>query len=157
MVGQDSGVIVYPFHSGARSAHYVVGVLLCLLIITIPIGIWIMIAASRARVEVRQDAVVARFLTTVRIPFAEVSRLGYLNVQIIARGIGGVLARKKVGGDVAVNLCVIDTRGKQRKFMVSMYENYQDVLQRVSWATQKPLEPLTVGLLAPKWPEAPAA
>src|SRR6185436_1557557 len=76
---------VYPMHKGAKVALYIAGALMCLMVITI--------------------------------------RVGVLSVPIHARGLGGVLARKKCGGDNGVNLCVMDERGKTRKFLVSMFEN----------------------------------
>jgi hypothetical protein len=157
MVAHDPGLVVYRMHGGARSAYTIAGVLCCLLIIGIPFGVWLIVAASRGRIELRADSVVAVGLTTTVIRFADVHRLGFLNVPIVARGIGAVIARKKVGGDQAVNLCAMDARGKTRKFIASMYENYNDVFQRVSGATHRPVEQLAVGLMSPKWPEAPAA
>ncbi len=152
----DPHFAVYKMHSGAKTALNVVGVLCCLLIVAIPFGIWAFIAASRGRVEVRADGLVAYSLTTVAIKFAEVQRLGYLNRPVIARGIGGALARKKVGGDQAVLLGVQDSRGKTRHFCASMYENHGDLFQRVSYYTHRPVETLEQGAFGLKWPAGTA-
>lgn len=147
-------------HGGAKTAYYVAGGLLCLLIITLPVGLWIIIRAAKARVELRQDGLVQYGLTTVRMPFAEMARIGVLEIPIVARGIGGALARKKCGGDRGINFCMMNARGKTKKFVASMYENYGDFMNRTSQARQLPLEKMTMGTFKLEWPDnqqAPAA
>lgn len=148
---------VYPMHGGAKGAFYTAGGLCCLLIITIPVGIWFIIKAAGARVELSDTHVVQRGLTTVKIAFADVTRLGILEVAVVGGGIGGAIARKKCGGRTAIHLCTVDARGKNRRFMASMYGNYQEIIDRVAAATGKPVERLSMGVMGPKWPEAAAA
>lgn len=147
----------FRMHSGARTALYVAGGLTCLLIIGIPIGIWIILRASRAKVTIDQNGLVQHGLTTVRMPYAEVQRIGVLEMPIVARGIGGSLARKKCGGDVGVNLCIIDSRGKTRKFVASMYEDYASFMDEFSRTRGLPVETVAVGVFGFKWPPANTA
>lgn len=157
MTTADPNQAAYPFHSGARTAYIITAVLCLFLFVTIPLSIWIFIRLGACKVTVTSTGVNAKgIFSNIDIPFAEVQRLGYLQVPVIARGIGGVIARKKVGGDNATHLCVMDSKGKTRKFMASMYENHHDMFNRVSWATQRPVEQLEVGLVSPKWPPAQA-
>jgi hypothetical protein len=144
---------VFPMHGGAKTALVVVGVLLCLLIITIPVGIYIIIRVQGGRVELTRKALVARSIGTVRIPLDDVARVGICKVAVVGGGVGGALARKKVGGDEGVNLCVMDRRGKTRKFIASMYERHEELCAEVSSLTGKPLETVTLGAFSLKWPD----
>jgi hypothetical protein len=147
-----SGAIIYNFHSGAKTAVTVVGVLLCVLIITIPIGIYIIIRASGGRVEVTQEGLTAKAIGTKKFRFSEVSRLGVCHAPVQAGGIGGALARKKVGGDVGVNMCFMVGK-KTKVFIASMYENHQQMFDQVSQILGKPVEEVTIGALKLRWPE----
>lgn len=147
-----SNATIYNFHSGAKSALTVVGVLLCVLIITIPLGIYIIIRASGGRVEVNQEGLVAKSIGTKKFRFNEVNRLGVCHAPVQAGGIGGALARKKVGGDVGVNMCFMIGK-KTKVFIASMYENHQQMLDQVSQILGKPVEEVTIGALRLKWPE----
>jgi hypothetical protein len=147
----------YPFHAGAKSALTVAGVLTMLLIISIPIGIWILIRTAGAKVILHAEGLTARALGTVHVNYAEVARFGLLRVPIVAGGIGGALARKKVGGPEGINLCFLTKSGKTKKFIVSQYENWEEIVAEVGKALQKQPEPVGMGLFGPKWPEAPAA
>ena len=85
------------------------------------------------------------------------ARLGVVRVPIIARGIGGMLARKKVGGDEGVNLCFQTRAGKTRKFIASQYDRWEELINDVARRTGKQPETLKMGLWGPKWDEAKAA
>src|SRR3954449_9549146 len=106
----------YPFHAGARMALNVAAVLCMILVVGIPIGIWIMVRVSGAKVILDDKGLTAKGLGSLRVELADVARFGVLRVPIIARGIGGALARKKVGGDEGVNLCLQTKAGKTKKF-----------------------------------------
>jgi len=147
-----SNATTYNLHKGAKSALTVVGILLCILIITIPVGIYIIVRISGGRVEVTQEGLTAKAIGTKKFRFSEVNRLGVCNVPIIARGIGGALARKKVGGDVGINMCFMIGK-KTKVFIASMYENHQEMFDQVSKILGKPVEEVTVGALRFKWPE----
>ena len=129
------------------------GILLFILIITIPVGIFIIIMVSRARVEVTREGLTAKAIGTKFFRFSEVRRLGVCRAPIHARGIGGALARKKVGGDVGINLCFLMGPKKTKVFIVSMYENYQQIIDQVASILGKPVEEVTIGALRLKWPE----
>jgi hypothetical protein len=150
-------IAVYPMHRGAKTALYIAGGLTCLLIVTIPLGLFIIWRASRGRVELSAEGVTQYGLGSTRIRFSEVQRLGVLSIPIHARGLGGALARKKCGGPNGVNFCAMDRRGKTHKFVASMYENYGEIFERSSQATQRPVETLSMGALKLRWPDAAAA
>ena len=146
----------YRFHKGARTALIVAGVLCILLVIAAPIGIWIIVRATGGKVVFTRGGLVAKALFSVNIDFADVTRLGVCRFPIVARGIGGALARYKVGGDHAINVCVMTRAGKTRKFIASMYEDHEAMIEQISRAVGRPYEELTVGAFGVKWPQAAA-
>jgi hypothetical protein len=145
-------VMTYPLHAGARGAYMFVGVLLCILIIGIPFAIWAFIARSRGRMEVQGLEVRSYGFFTRRLDLSRARRLGVLEVPVHARGIGGAIARRKVGGDRAVHLCTMDEQGRKANILVSMYERFPEVIQLAQRMTGLPLEEVKVGALGPKWP-----
>ncbi|MBT8493387.1 MAG: PH domain-containing protein [Deltaproteobacteria bacterium] len=148
---------VYPMSSGAKMAYTVVGVLLCILILTIPVGIYFIIRARGGRVEVTGEGITARGIGTTTIGWADTTRLGVLEVRVVARGIGGWLARKKTGGPTAYHLCACDRSGKTRYFMASSYDGWQNLIQQAAATRQLPLETMSMGWKGPKWPDTAAA
>jgi hypothetical protein len=144
--------LVYRLHSGARTAMIVVGILLIFLIITIPFAVYVFVRTAGARMEIGPDALVFRNLMSKRWKLSSVRRLGIMSTPVIARGIGGYLARKKVGGGDAVHLCAIDERGKKQTMLISMYERYPEIVQQVQARTGLQLETLQPGAFGPKWP-----
>ncbi len=144
--------MTFPLHGGARGAYMVLGVLLCLLIVGIPFAIWAFIARSRGRVDVRGMEVVSVGFFTRRLDLSRARRLGVLHVPVYARGIGGAIARRKVGGDQAVHLCTMDEQGRKANMLVSMYERFPEIIQYGQRVTGLPLEDVQVGALGPKWP-----
>lgn len=147
----------YPLHKGARSALNVTGVLCCLLIIGIPLGIWIFMRVKSARVWLADDALkVTNVFSSAGFAYRDVARIGVLRLPVVTGGgIGGALARQKVGGDEAVHLVAKTSDGKQHAFMVSMYEDWQQVIDEVGVRVGKPLETLVGGALgvgSAKWP-----
>src|SRR5262249_13120695 len=94
--------IVYPLHKGAVSALTAAGVLLILLIVTAPFGIWIIYRARNGSVVLGETSIVARAIGTVRIDLTQVDRIGIAKIPVVrgggvGGGIGAALARKKVG------------------------------------------------------------
>lgn len=144
--------MILPLHAGARGAYLVVGILLTILIIAIPFAIWAFVVRARGRIEVHGSSITAYGFFTRRWDLRAARRLGVLRVPIYARGIGGALARRKVGGDHGVHLCMIDDRGKKATLLVSMYENHGAIIQHAAASTGLPLEDVQVGALGPKWP-----
>jgi hypothetical protein len=152
-MNQSSGPsLIFPMHAGAHTAFNVVGVLLILLFVTIPVAIWVFIRSARGRIEISGSEVILRSLFTRRWTLANIRRLGVLAVPIYARGIGGALARKKVGGKDAIHLCAIDDRGRKSTLLVSMFERYPEIIDHVAAVTRLPVEEVKVGALGPKWP-----
>jgi hypothetical protein len=149
----------YRLHSGARSANTVVGVLCCLLVVGIPLGIWVFVRAAAARVKLGAEGLsAANVFASTNWAWRDVERLGVLRVQVVTGGgIGGALARQKVGGDHATHLVAKTKDGKTRSFMVSMYENMDEILGEAERRAGKPLETLEAGMLgvgSAKWPSA---
>lgn len=144
----------YGFHKGAKVALNIVGVLLILLVFTAPIAIWVFWRVSKGNLRVTQSGVRASALFTVAFDFAEVARLGVCRVPVVARGIGGALARYKVGGDHAINVYVLLRNGKKKSITVSMYEDHEAATAQISTALGKPYEPLEMGAFGVKWPAA---
>lgn len=144
--------VEYRFHEGARSSLTIVAVLCFVLVAAAPIGIWLLLRVSKGKVMISPADVVARGLGTTAFRFDEIARLGVQEVPIVARGMGGALVRRRVGGDKALHLVVKTTAGKTRRFIVSSYENHRDIIAKVSEGTRKPCEKLETGPLGAKWP-----
>jgi hypothetical protein len=143
--------VVYPLHAGAKAALNVTAFLLILLVITIPFAVYVFVRTAGGRIEVTGDELIFRNLVTKRWKLASLRRLGVLAVPIIARGIGGSLARKKVGGDKAIHLCAIDDRGRKMNVLISMFERHQEIVQQVAGITRLPVEEVKSGAFGPKW------
>jgi hypothetical protein len=146
-----------PLHKGARSALRIAGILCILIVMAAPFGLWILWRVARGALTLTDKGVTARALTTVAFDFADVARLGVCLVPIVQRGIGGALARQKVGGDAGVNVCVILKSGKKRQITISMYEDHQTAMDIISKAVGKPYEQLEMGVFGIKWPDSAKA
>jgi hypothetical protein len=148
----------FPLIPGARTAMIVVGVLLCLLVFTIPLGIWVFWRLSKAKVVLTPEGLVARnVFSTTQFAYGDVARLGLMQVEVTTQGgMAGALARDKVGGDGgALHLIVQTTDGRNRSFMVSSYQNAQDILDEVEQRVGKGYEVVTpgaAGAIGAKWP-----
>jgi hypothetical protein len=147
----------FRLHKGARTALNIAGILCIVLIIAAPFGIWIMLRVAGGKLILGAQGLVAKALGTVQYDWKDVDRIGLVSVPIVARGIGGMLARQKVGGDFALNVCVLLRSGKKRMFTVSMYEDHQAALEQITAAVGKPYEDLKMGVFGVKWPDAKAA
>jgi len=144
----------YPLHEGARTSLMIVAILCIVTVVASPLGIWILIRLLGAKVRISESGLVARgIFGTVSLAFGDVARLGVMEVPITARGLGGALVKRRVGGDKAINLIVKTWSGKTRRFVVSSYESHQDIVGEVMLRARKPCETIRVGLFGPKWPE----
>ena len=149
--------LVFPLHSGARSSLKVAAVLLILLVFTAPLGIWILVRVSRGDLTI--GAAEARGISVsgmgqVSVPLAEVERLGIARVPMMSGGgIGGALARRKVGGAEAVNLCFVLRGGKRRMICASMFEDHERAIEAIAARTKREVEAFEVGLFGVKWPK----
>ena len=150
------GTTDHRLHPGARSALTVAAVLCMILIVGIPFGVWILIRVSGGKVSFDDRGLTARALGSLRVDFADVTRIGLLRVPIVARGIGGALARKKVGGNEGINLCFQTRAGKTKKFLVSQFEHHEEIVAEAARRVGKPVETLKMGLISPSWPKLAA-
>ncbi len=143
----------YRLHKGARVALYIAGALCILLVFAAPFGIWILLRTASGKLSISGQGLVAKALTSVRFDFLDVARIGICRVPIHAKGIGGALARQKVGGDHGINVCVILQNKKKKQFTVSMYEDHEAALAQITKAVNKPYEELSMGAFGVKWPD----
>lgn len=144
----------YPFHKGARTALVVAGVLLCVLCLTIPVGLYFIWRVLKGGVTLTSSGVQVNGLTNDSFEFADVQRLGLLRVPMVARGIGGILANMRLDNQgYGLNLVVKLRNGKERKFLLNQFERHQELTERITKASPVPVEELTMGILGPKWPE----
>jgi hypothetical protein len=147
----------YPLAKGARTAMLVVGVLCCLLVVALPVGLWIFYRLSKARVVLAPEGLEAiNIFSTTRFAYADVARLGMFEVAMAkGGGAAGALGREKAGGDAATHLIVQTKDGKNHSFMVSSYENPQIILDEVEQRLDRPYEavvPGAAGAFGAKWP-----
>jgi hypothetical protein len=147
----------YPLHAGARSALNITAVLCCLLIVGIPLGVWIFVRARSARVALTDEGASAtNVFSSTAFAWRDVARLGLLKVAVVTGGgMGGALARQKVGGDEATHIVARTNDGKLHSFMASSYESLQEMIDEVGRRAGKPFETLTPGALgvgSAKWP-----
>jgi hypothetical protein len=143
------------FHAGARSAYRFTGILLCITIIGLPFGIYILMRAASCVVTVGPDGLASKAVfSSCSFAFADVRRLGVLAVHMPAAGIAGHFARKKVGGNAAIHLCIQTAAGKKKNFMVSMYEHHEQIVDAVSRRCNLPVETVKMGAFGPKWAAA---
>jgi len=142
----------YRLHGGARVALYIVAALCVLLVVAVPIAIWVAIRTAGGKVVLSANGVVAKGLLTTEFDYADVARLGTCKVPIQAKGLGGALAKQRVGGDNAINVVVKLKNDKTRKFIASSYEKYEEIMATISQRIGKPYEELTVGVFGMKWP-----
>lgn len=136
---------------GAKRLFAILGILCCLLVFLLPMGVVLLVMAFRSRVELDDDSLTAVGLRTVTMRRGEVERVGVLRVQI-----RGLLLRIKVGGGEGVNLCWIDRAGQSRRVLLSTFERCGEILAHAAGLAGCPVETLTVGALGPKWPERPS-
>jgi hypothetical protein len=144
----------FAMHKGARTSLIIVGVLLCLLCVTAPFGIYIFIRIGSCRVRLANRTLEARGLVTDTVNLDDVERAGVLRIPMVARGVGGALARMKLDNmNEGVNLVFRLKNGKDVKFAANQYERHTELLEKVSAMLGKPLETIPMGLLSWKWPE----
>lgn len=65
----------YPMKSGWRNYQTFAGVLTCLLVITIPLGIWIIVRARKAGIGINEEGFAFRYLNTVAFSWDEVESI----------------------------------------------------------------------------------
>ncbi len=65
----------YPMKKGWRNYQVFAGVLTCLLVITIPLGVWIIIRARKAGIGINEEGFAFRYLNTVAFSWDEVESI----------------------------------------------------------------------------------
>lgn len=132
-----------------------VGIALCLVVIGLPFGIWVLYRVSTAKLVLTPTRVSARGVGgTVQVTFAEVTRLGILRVAVPGASVAGSIGQKKVGGTHAIHLCFQNQAGKTKRFMVSMYEQHEQITQEVCRILNMQPAVMEMGGLGPSWPKA---
>lgn len=148
----------FRLQKGARVSLYIAGVLCCLLIVGIPLGIWIFVRTSKARVRLTPTGVQASAVfSSTRFDYNEVARFGLCKVAVVkGQGAAGALAQARAGGDAATHLIVQTKEGRNRSFMVSSYDGMQEIIDEVGRRLDLPCETVAAGavggIYSPKWP-----
>lgn len=65
----------YPMKKGWRNYQIFAGVLTCLLVVTIPLGIWIIVRAGKAGIGINEEGFAYRYLTTMAFRWDEVEAI----------------------------------------------------------------------------------
>jgi hypothetical protein len=94
----DASGQVYRLKSGWRKMQIFAGILCCLLILGIPLGIWIIVAAKKARVALGKDGVVFKALGTASWAWNDIESFSLGNMHM---NVGGGLAGALVGAAVS--------------------------------------------------------
>ena len=124
--------------------------------VTIPGAIWILVRRGGGKVIVADDAVKAIALGGARtIRYGEVTRLGLGKIRIVAAGLGGYLAKQRMGGNEATHIVAKLANGTQQSFVVSQYEDWEEIVRLVSAKVGKPYEEMSSGVWGLKWPKLP--
>ena len=144
----------YRFTSKYRGMMIFAGILMLLLVLTIPFGIWFIVIGVRGRVVLGDEEMAVTHFTTKRIRYADVARLGQMQVAISGQGILGLLlARWIYGASHAQHLIVKDPRGKEWAILTHLYEQTDEILAEIPKRVGKEPEVVTQGLTKRKWPE----
>lgn len=141
----------YRFAKPVSTMMTVAAVCFCLLVVTIPVGVYFAVRARKARLQFDDTGfTVVGLGRTTRWEFAELDRIGTLTVEVIG---GGPLANIN-GGAHAVNLFAKTKGGKTLRFMLSRFEAWEEILGRVQAGTNLPIETLRRGVVwGPNWPK----
>lgn len=145
----------FPMHKGAKTSLYIAGALCILLVCAAPIGLYFIWRTSKGRVLLNRTRIRAEGLMNDEIVFADVERIGLLNIPMVARGIGGMLARIKLDNmDYGVNLVARLKNGKDVKFVLNQYQDHGRIIDRVKEALPAlKMEEIPMGVFTWKWPE----
>ena len=103
MQAEQSGRI-FRMKSGWRKMQMFAGILCCLLILTIPLGIWIIIRAKNARMGITEEGFAFTYLTTVAYRWSDIESfsLSGMSSAMFGGGLVGVataaVVQKKTEG-----------------------------------------------------------
>ena len=84
--------LVYRMKPGWRKAFVFAGVLMCLLIITIPLGIWFMVIPRSARLGIGKEGFVLKWIGTATFAYADIKEFRPASLHVnVGGGIVGAL------------------------------------------------------------------
>ena len=88
----------YPMKDGWRRMQIFAGVCCCLLILTIPLGIWIIVSARKARIGLTEEGFAFKYLTTVAHRWSEIESFNVAGMSgaLFGGGLVGVAAAAAV-------------------------------------------------------------
>lgn len=148
----------FHFHKQGRLALMIVACILFFFIFTGPFALWVLWRRASGGIRLSDQGLEAKELgSSQSVRWNEVARIGVLQVPVLARGVGGMLARWRMGGPVATHLVFKTVKGKDRSVAVSSFEDFQRIIEESQKHVQRPLEVITSGVFSPKWPELRAA
>ena len=113
---------VFRVKSGWRKLQIFAGLLCCLMIITIPLGIWIIVRARKARIGLTAEGFAFTYLTTVAYRWSDIESftLVGMNASMFGGGLVGVATaaavKKKTQG--LKGPLRFTLKGKKRLFMI---------------------------------------
>jgi hypothetical protein len=89
---------VFPMKSSWRKAQIFSGILTCFLIITIPLGVWIILRARKAKVGITEEGFVFTYLTTLGYHWNEIEefRVSAMSGTTFGGGLVGAAAAAAV-------------------------------------------------------------
>ncbi|MFN3200945.1 MAG: hypothetical protein ACE366_21270 [Bradymonadia bacterium] len=138
----------YSFKKGVTKWATALGIMLLILVITIPVGIFFLVKRSgRLEIDAKGMTIRGFGLTASRWDFNDLARIGLLEIQVDAP-----FGQAINGGHVARNLCAVTKGGKKLKFMVSRFEETDAIIAAVISNTELSLERLSMGMNGAKWP-----
>jgi hypothetical protein len=142
----------YTFSAPVRRIFVFASVLFAVLIITLPVAIYFFVKSRKARIDFDRRGFTVRALGpgSQRWDYDNLARLGTLSIHVVG---GGPLVKLN-GGAVAVNLIAKNHAGKTRKFMLSRFDRWQEILERASRESGLPIETVSQGAMGPAWPKA---
>ncbi len=118
----ELGGQVYPTKDSWRRLQIFAGVLCCLMIITIPLGIWIIIRAKNARAGLTPEGFAFTYLTTVAYRWTDIESftVSDMNASMYGGGLVGLAAasavKKKTQG--LKGPLFFKVKGKKRNLMI---------------------------------------
>ncbi len=139
----------FPMKGAWRGMQVFAGVLCCILVITIPLGVWIIISARKAGVGITEEGFAYRYLTTVAGRWGDVESvtLSSMSGAEFGGGLVGLAAASAVKARTTglKGPLYLKMRGKRLPVMVpaQMIENSVEMaleMERLSGVTFLPVE-----------------
>lgn len=93
---------IYPIKPGWRKFMYFAGVLMCLLVITIPLGIWFFLMAPKCRLGITKEGFAIKWFTTNAYAWSDIESFVPVPLHFHAAGGGLVGALISTAASAAV-------------------------------------------------------